>query len=111
MIEVRLFGALRHRAGQATAPSGVVVELPPAESATVGQVLATLGIGPAEVGNLFLNGRLLPWLAGGRPAQAISLGYPLAVSAPLSLQASLDVSVEDGDRLGIFCRKMSLLVV
>jgi len=111
MIEVRLFGDLRRCApgrssGAPLAPSGVVVQVPAGEARTVGQVLALLGIDPAEVGNLFLNGRLLP-----KSAQAIHLGYPLANSAPLSPAALLEVGVEDGDRLGVFARRMSLLVV
>jgi len=111
MIEVRLFGELRHYAGHPAAPSGVAVEVPPQEAGTVGQVLALLGIGTAEVGNLFLNGRLLPWLTPARSAQAVHLGYPLATSAHLSPETFLDVPVEDGDRLGVFARKMGLLVV
>lgn len=111
MIEVRLFGELRHyaptpAAGEPAAPSGVAVHLPAGEGRTVGQVLDHLGIERAEVGNLFLNGRLLP-----RSAQALHLGYPLAAPAPLSAQASWEVPVEDGDRLGVFDRKMSVLVV
>lgn len=111
MIEVRLFGELRRYAGDPVAgygavPSGVAVGVPAGEASTVGQVLTFLGIGPAEVGNLFLNGRLLP-----RSAQALHLGYLLVGSAPLTSEASLDVPIEDGDRLGVFARKMSLLVV
>jgi hypothetical protein len=111
MIEVRLFGDLRRYApgldsGGRLAPSGVAVQVSTGEAGTVGQVLAALGIDPAEVGNLFLNGRLVP-----RSAQAIHLGYSLAKAVPLSPEASLDVSVEEGDRLGIFARKMCLLVV
>jgi hypothetical protein len=111
MIEVRLFGDLRHYApdpfsGARPAPSGVAVQVASAEARTVGQVLALLGIDPVEVGNLFLNGRLVP-----RSRQAIHLGYPLAGSEPLSREASQHVAVEDGDRLGIFARNMSVLVV
>ena len=105
MIEVRLFGDLRRHAPD-PAPSGVVVQVPAGEASTVGQVLALLGIDPAEVGNLFLNGQLVP-----RSAQAIHLGYPLAGSTPLSPEAAMEVAVEEGDRLGLFAHKMSMLVV
>lgn len=111
MIEVRLFGDLRHRAGHAAAPSGVVVELAAGEAATVGQVLATLGIDATEVGNVFLNGRLIPLSTQARATQAVHLGYVLAQPAPLPPEASLDMPVEDGDRLGVFASKMGLLVV
>lgn len=111
MIEVRLFGDLRYYAGQEAAPSGVVVQVSPREAATVGQALALLGIGRLEVGNVFLNGRLLPLSTRARSLQAVHLGYLLAHPAPLSPEASLDVPVQDGDRLGVFARKMGLLVV
>lgn len=111
MIEVRLFGDLRRCApgrapGSPPAPSGVAVQIPAAEARTVGQIFALLGIDPTEVGHLFLNGRLVP-----RSIQALQLGYPLAKSALLSPEAFLDIAVEDGDRLGLFARQMSLLVV
>jgi hypothetical protein len=111
MIEVRLFGDLRRYApgpesGAPPVPSGVAVHVPAGEAGTVGQVLAFLDVDPDEVGNLFLNGRLVP-----RSLQAVRLGYPLAKSAPLSPEDSLDVAVEDGDRVGVFGRKMCLLVV
>ena len=111
MIEVRLFGDLRRHAPDPApdgrpAPSGVVVQLPAEAARTVGEVLALLGIDPAEVGNLFLNGQLVP-----RSAQAIHLGYRLAGSIPLSPEAAMEVAVRDGDRLGMFAHRMSMLVV
>lgn len=106
MIEVRLFGDLRRYAGDPAAASGVVVHVPAGEAGTVGQVLSRLGIGPAEVGHVFLNGRLVP-----TSAQALSLGYPLVASALLSPEASLDVRLQAGDRLGVFARNMGVLVV
>ena len=111
MIEVRLFGDLRYYAGQEAAPSGVVVRVSPQEAATVGQALTLLGIDPPEVGNVFLNGRLLPLSTRARSVQAVHLGYPLAQPALLSPEDCLDVPVQDGDRLGVFARKMGLLVV
>jgi hypothetical protein len=106
MIEVRLFGDLRRYAGDPAAPSGVAVHVVAGEARTVGEALAVLGIAPAEVGHLFLNGRLVL-----RSMQALHLGYALAASAPLSPEASLDVPLQAGDRLGVFSRKMGLLVV
>ena len=111
MIEVRLFGDLRHYAGQAAAPSGVVVELFSGEVATVGQVLALLGIHATEVGNLFLNGRLLPLSTEARATQAVHLGYQLEHATPLPPEVALETPIKDGDRLGVFARKMGLLVV
>ena len=61
--------------------SDCVVSVPVRKSATICDVLAHLGIGPAEVSNLFLNGEL---------------------SAPTR-------RVRGGDRLGIFPSDMALL--
>jgi hypothetical protein len=105
LIEVRLFGDLRHRAGQGAA-SGTVVYLSAEAGGTVGQVFARVGIDLAEVGNVFLNGRLLP-----RAVYPMTLGYPLAAEQPLAGDDYLAVPVRSGDRVGIFPRNMSSVVV
>lgn len=106
MIEVRLFGDLRRYTGDPTLPSGAVIYLPADREKTVAQVLGHLGIEPQEVGNIFVNGRLLP-----RSAYPITLGYPLAAPTPLSPGAYLSASVRSGDRLGIFPTNMGVVVV
>lgn len=105
-IELRLFGNLRRYAAGQAERSGVAIHLPGEGQETVGQILTRLDIDPAEVGNLFINGRLLP-----RSVYPITLGYPLAARAPLSGEAYLDTPVRPGDRLGIFPRNMSSVVV
>ena len=55
------------------------------ENDTVGRVLAQIGIDPAEVSHVFLNGRLVP-----RSGYPILLGYPLAADEPLLQDAYLD---------------------
>ncbi len=92
-------------AGAVTAP-GTPIHLPGNCSKTAGQVLAELGIDPAKVSHLFLNGHLLP-----RALYPITLGYPLTAECPLSLQDWLETPVYSGDRLGIFPLKMGLVVV
>jgi len=107
MIEVRLFGDLRHYAGESDAMSGVVMHIPGGGNGdTVGTVLTQLGIDPAQVGHVFVNGRLLP-----RSSQPIHWGYPLLAQAPLTLEDSLQHPVAEGDRLGLFASKMALVVV
>jgi hypothetical protein len=106
VIEVRLFGDLRRYAGETGALSGVGLQVGGEGVDTVGQVLANVGIPMDEVGNVFLNGRLLP-----RSLYPISLGYPLASSSPLSMDGLLSTPVKPGDRLGIFPQKMALVVV
>ena len=105
-IELRLFGHLRRYAAEQPARSGMAIHLPGDGQETVGQILARLGIEPAEVGNLFINGRLLP-----RSVYPITLGYPLAAGTPLSPEGYLDTPIRPGDRLGIFPRNMSSVVV
>lgn len=107
MIEVRLFGDLRHHAGELGAMSGVAVHVPvEGNGDTVGTVLSRLAIDPAKVGHVFVNGQLLP-----RSNQPILWGYQLTAQEPLSLKDALDHPVAEGDRLGLFATKMSLVVV
>jgi hypothetical protein len=105
-IELCLFGHLRRYVAEPPARSGVAIQLPIVGQETVGQILDDLGIEPTEVGNLFINGRLLP-----RSIYPITLGYPLAALAPLSPEGYLDSPIRPGDRLGIFPRNMSSVVV
>lgn len=104
-IEIRLFGDLRHLAGK-EATSGVVVYLPAVEGQTVGKVFAQLGIDLAQVGNVFLNGRLVP-----RAVYPITLGFQLVSERPLAGDDYLSVPVQAGDRVGIFPCNMSAVVV
>jgi hypothetical protein len=106
LIEVRLFGDLWRYAGDPSVKAGTAIYLPADETRTVGQVLADLGIGLDEVGNIFINGRLLP-----RSVYPITLGYVLAADGPLAKEKYLQSPVKVGDRVGIFSRKMSSVVV
>jgi hypothetical protein len=106
VIEVRLFGALQRYAPDPTLVPGTAIRLQVQERGTLGQVLAHMEIDPAEVSNVFLNGRLLP-----RSAYPITLGYPLAAERPLSPVDYLQTQVRAGDRVGIFPSNMGLVVV
>ncbi len=106
MIEVRLFGHLRRYVPGSTPVSDTVLYLPVDSARTVGQVFTQVGIEPTEVGNVFINGRLLP-----RSLYPITLGYPLAAEGPLTPEKYLDAPVRPGDRVGIFPRNMSAVVV
>ena len=86
--------------------SGVVMYLPSLEGETMGQVFDQLGIDITCVGNVFLNGRLVP-----RSIYAITLGYQLVAERPLVGDEFLAVPVHAGDRVGIFPRNMSAVVV
>jgi hypothetical protein len=106
VIEIRLFGNLRRYAPDARPASDTILYLPARDTATVGQVLARIGIDPAEVSHVFLNGRLLP-----RSAYPITLGYPLVANRPLTAESHWNMPVQAGDRVGIFPCNMGVVVV
>jgi hypothetical protein len=105
MIEVRLFGDLSRRVASESTP-GTPVYLQANGDDNVGTVLTQLQVDPESVGNIFLNGRLLP-----RSAYPITLGYQLVTGQPLSPQQYLLVPVKSGDRIGIFPTIMCSVVV
>jgi len=106
VVEVRLFGNLRRYVNGSKPTADTVLHLPADKANTVGQVFARVGIDPAEVGNVFINGRLLP-----RSSYPITLGYLLAAEGPLTPEKCLGVPVRAGDRVGIFPRNMGAVVV
>jgi hypothetical protein len=105
LIEVRLFGELGYHDTRSQ-PSGTAIDLPVGTEKTLGEILAHFGIEPEAVGNVFLNGRLVP-----RSVYPITLGYPLTSQVPLGTDAFLNTVVRSGDRLGLFPRTMSAVVV
>lgn len=106
MIELYLYGNLRHAAGGASGERQAF-ELPDTETQTVGDLLRSLDIDPAEVGSLFLNGRLLHT----RCSMALWLGYRQVEGCVPTTNSYDNVPIRPGDRLGIFPRNMSMLVV
>ncbi|NIN66860.1 MAG: hypothetical protein GTO63_19640 [Anaerolineae bacterium] len=107
MIELHLYGDLRRHAQKETDGGESVVQLPVGNGETVGGVLREVGIDPAEVGQIFLNGRLLDT----RCSMAPWLGYQSAKERVPIGGSYLDAPVRSGDRLGVFPTKMAMLVV
>lgn len=107
MIEVHLYGDLRRYAKEPSTGTQSVVQLPIENHETVGNVLRRMGIDPAEVGQVFLNHRLLYT----RCSMAFWLGHQSAVERIPTGGAYLDAPVRPGDRLGVFPTKMAMLVV
>jgi len=105
LIEVRLFGEFRHHDTR-NQPSGTAIDLPVGTEKTLGEILAHFGIEPEAVGNVFVNGRLVP-----RSVYPITLGYPLTSQVPVESDAFWNTVVRSGDRLGLFPRTMSAVVV
>ena len=86
MIDVRLYGSLRRFSENPAVTDESVAWAPAEPGDTVAMVLRRLGIDPEqEVGNIFVNGR-----------------YSFTAR---------QIAVQDGDRLGVFPRNMSLLYV
>jgi len=69
--------------------------------------LERLGISPAEVYHVFLNGALL----STRNSMAPWLDYQQVHADAASPAQGLDTPVQDSDRLGLFAHDMGLLVV
>lgn len=107
MIELHLYGDLRRYAQEKTASGQSVVRLPMDNGDTVGRVLRELGIDPAGVGQIFLNGKLL----NTRCSMAPWLGYQSAKERVPYGGSYLDAPVRSGDRLGVFPTNMAMLVV
>jgi len=110
MVEVHLYGSLRRHAPDPRPDRESVVRLELQPGDTVGTTLERLGVSPAEVYHLFLNGTLLftrnsmaPWL-GYQQVTRGSVGRPATAEG-------LDTLVQSGDRLGLFASDMGLLVV
>ncbi len=107
MIKLHLYGDLRRHAQGKTAGGQSVVQLPIGNGETVGSVLREVGIDPTEVGQIFLNGKLL----NTRCSMAFWLGYQSAKERVPVGKSYLDAPVHSGDRLGVFPTKMAMLVV
>jgi hypothetical protein len=107
MIEIHLYGDLRRHGEQPSVDRPTVIHLPVDGTATVAQVLQQVGIASEEVGQIFLNHKLLntgfamaPWLGYLNAAERIPAGGDY-----------LRASVRSGDRLGLFPIRMTMLVV
>ena len=107
MIEVHLYGSLRCYAPNSRPDQESVVRLEPRPRETVRTVLERLGIPPAEVCHIFLNGALL----STRNSMAPWLRYRQAREGVPNRDLGLDVPVQPDDRLGLFAHDMALLVV
>lgn len=102
-MEIHLYGSLRRYAPDSRPDRESVVQLELQPGETVETVLERLGISPAEIYHIFLNGAILTT----RNSMAPWLRYQEAGDC----DRGLDAPVEAGDRLGLFARDMALLVV
>jgi len=103
MTEIHLYGSLRCYAPDPRPNQESVVRLELQSGDTVKTTLERLGISPAEVCHVFLNGALL----STRNSMTPWLGYQQAGTR----DHGLDTLLQPGDRLGLFARDMGMLVV
>jgi hypothetical protein len=107
MLEIYVYGDLRRYAPESRPDRESVMRLASQPGETVGTVLERLGIPPAEVCHIFLNGGLLVTRNGMAPW----LDYPQATGGAGGDSGGMDTPVQGGDRLGLFAHDMALLVV
>ncbi|MEE8391905.1 MAG: hypothetical protein V3S14_14060 [Anaerolineae bacterium] len=107
MIEIQLYGSLRRYAPDSRPDQESVVRLEPQSGETVGTALERLGISPADICHVFLNGALL----STRNSMAPWLKYQKVQGASEQVSQGLDMPVQSGDRLGLFAHDMGLLVI
>jgi hypothetical protein len=105
MVEIRIFGKLRRYISEPDATLGNKMKIEPRPKETMDELLARINIPVEEVHTIFLNFRLL----ASRSKMAYRMGYQQVGKDPL--EWNLDVAVNAGDRVGLFGRDMSALVV
>ena len=105
VVEIHLYGKLRHYAPNPRADRENVVQVTLNAGDTVRIALERAGINEEEICHIFVNGALFsthnsmaPWL-GYRQAQANVH------------QRETDITLKPGDRLGVFGHDMAALVV
>jgi hypothetical protein len=105
MVDIRLFGKLRHFVKEPEAGHDNLMRIVPQPKESLEQLLARIGIPLDDIYTIFLNSRLL----ATRSQMAYRMGYQQVHENPLDW--NLEVAVKAGDRIGVFGRDMAALVV
>jgi hypothetical protein len=105
MAEIHLYGKLRRYAQDNQSERGNVIRVSPGFDETLDKLLARLEIPVGEIYSVFFNSKLL----ATRTAMASWIGYRQVRANPFDW--NLNVTVLSGDRIGLFGRDMSALVV
>jgi hypothetical protein len=105
MAEIHLYGRLRRYAQDNQSDRGSVIRVPTGTDETLQMLLARLEIPVAEIYSIFFNSKLL----AARSKMASWIGYRQVRTDPFDW--NLNVPVQPADRIGIFGRDMSALVV
>jgi hypothetical protein len=105
MAEIHLYGRLRRYAQDIQPDRGSVIRVSLGADETLQMLLARLEIPVAEIYSIFLNSKLL----ATRSAMASWIGYRQVRTDPFDW--NLNVALQPADRIGLFGRDMSALVV
>ena len=105
MAEIHLYGKLRRYASDHQSRRGNVIRVSPGSETTLETLFAGLEIPVDEIYSIFVNSKLL----AARKGMALWLGHQQVRTDPFDW--NLNVPVELADRIGLFGRDMSALVV
>ena len=105
MVEIHLYGKLRRYTQDIQSDRGNVIRVSPGSGETLEMLLARLEIPVAEIYSIFFNSKLL----ATRSAMASWIGYRQVRTNPFDW--NLNVALQPADRIGLFGRDMSALVV
>ena len=105
MAEIHLYGKLRRYAQDIQSDHADVIRVSPGSDETLEMLLARLEIPIDEIYSIFFNSKLLV----ARTAMASWIGYRQLRTDPFDW--NLNVAVQPVDRIGLFGRDMSALVV
>ena len=105
MAEIHLYGKLRRYAQDIPSAQGNVIRVSPGADETLEMLLARLEIPVDEIYSIFFNSKLL----ATRSAMASWIGYRQVRTNPFNWD--LNLTVQPADRIGLFGRDMSALVV
>jgi hypothetical protein len=105
MVEIRLFGKLRRYAQDNQPDRGNFIRVSPGADETLGMLLSRLEIPVDEIYSIFFNSKLL----ATRTGMASWIGYRQVRTDPFDW--NLNVAIQPADRIGLFGRDMSALVV
>ncbi|MGD9057909.1 MAG: hypothetical protein PVJ41_04625 [Desulfobacterales bacterium] len=105
MVEIHIYGKLRQYLKEPETTQSGILKLSVEPEETVVALLARIGIPLDAIYTIFLNSKLL----ASRSLMAYRMGYQQVRENPLDWE--LDIVVKAGDRIGLFGRDMSALVV
>ena len=103
MVEIHVYGKLRRYIKDHQRGSASVITLAPRRDETIASLLGHVGIPVGEINHIFFNSKLL----ATRTSTAPYMDYQQVRSNLFDWD--LRLPVDDGDRIGLFGRDMSVL--